>query len=318
MVLLQNKSKNQKTYIFYPKNDRFYFKFLLEFLIKFKKGNIMRKNILALVLFAFCGANALEIQKFKGFSHPESVYVDQNTVYVSNVGKKLAPLDKDNDGFISKLDSNGKILELEFIKNLHAPKGMSKIGNTLYVVDIDVVYGFDVVNKKEVFKLPINNAVFLNDIAVLNDDVLLVSDTGTGYIHKVYLKTKKYENFIHLDPKYGGPNGLLVDQNSLLVAGYDPSDKSGGKVICIDLQSKKIQELSSKIEQFDGIVYDKNKNLLVSSWGKNLQGYIYKIKDNKEEKLKLDYIQGPADMFFDGEYLWVPKMAENAIVKIKL
>lgn len=49
---------------------------------------------------------------------------------------------KDNDGFISKLDKNGDILQLKFISNLNAPKGMSKIKDILYVVDIDVVYGF--------------------------------------------------------------------------------------------------------------------------------------------------------------------------------
>ncbi|CAM4106946.1 ATP-binding protein [Campylobacter armoricus] len=278
----------------------------------------MKKSILALSIFAFCSANALDIQEFKGFSHPESVYVDGNFVYLSNVGKELAPLNKDNDGFISKLDKNGKVIELGFIKNLNAPKGMSKIGDILYVVDIDIVYGFNVKNKKEVFKLPIKNAVFLNDIAVLNEDILLISDTGTGYIHKVFLKDKKYENFIHLDPKYGGPNGLLLDKNTLFVAGYDPSDKLGGKIISIDLDTNKIQELSQKIEQFDGIVFDKNKNILVSSWGRDLQGYIYSLKDGKETKLDLDSIKGPADMFFDGEYLWIPKMAENALIKIKL
>ncbi|OCX43043.1 ATP-binding protein [Campylobacter ornithocola] len=278
----------------------------------------MKKSILTLALFAFCSASALEVQEFKGFAHPESIYVDESVVYVSNVGKELTPLNKDNDGFISKLDSDGKIVELEFIKNLNAPKGMSKIGDILYVVDIDIVYGFNVKNKKEIFKLPIKNAVFLNDIVVLNNNTLLVSDTGTGYIHKVFLKDKKYENFIHLDSKYGGPNGLLIDKNTLFVAGYDPSDKTGGKIISIDLNTKKIQELSNKIEQFDGIVFDQSKNLLVSSWGKDLQGYIYSLKDNKEIKLDLDSIKGPADMFFDGKYLWVPKMAENTLIKVKL
>ncbi|MBX2079162.1 ATP-binding protein [Campylobacter peloridis] len=278
----------------------------------------MKKSILALSILAFCSANALEIQEIKGLSYPESVYVDEDNVYVSNLGKELAPLSKDNDGFIARLSKDGKIIENDFIKNLNAPKGMSKIGDILYIADIDVIYGFNVKNKKEVFKLPIENAVFLNDIAVLNDDILLISDTGTGFIHKIFLKDKKYENFIHLDPKYGGPNGLLVDKNTLFVAGYDPSDKTGGKIISIDVNTKEIKELSDKVEQFDGIVYDKNKNLLISSWGKNLQGYIYNLKDNKEVKLNLKDIKGPADIFFDGEYLWVPKMAENALIKVKL
>lgn len=99
------------------------------------------------------------IKEVKGFAHPESIYVDKNEIYVSNLGKELDPLAKDNDGFISKLDKNGDILQLKFISNLNAPKGMFKIKDILYVVDIDVVYGFK--DNKEVFKLPIKNAVFL-------------------------------------------------------------------------------------------------------------------------------------------------------------
>ncbi|MBF7048558.1 ATP-binding protein [Campylobacter volucris] len=275
----------------------------------------MKKSIfLSFVLL--CGANALDIKEVKGFAHPESIYVDKNEIYVSNLGKELNPLAKDNDGFISKLDKNGDILQLKFISNLNAPKGMSKIKDILYVVDIDVVYGFK--DNKEVFKLPIKNAVFLNDIAVLNDDILLISDTGTGLVYKVFLKENKYEEFIQLDPSYGGPNGLLVYKDKLFISGYDPSDKMGGKIISVDINTKQIQDLSDKIEQFDGIVMDKDQNILVSSWGKNFQGYVYILKNNKEEKLDLPFIKGPADMFFDGEYLWVPKMAENAIIRVKL
>lgn len=92
----------------------------------------------------------------------------------------------------------------------------------------------------------------------------------------------------------------------------------GSKIISVDINTKQIQNLSDKIEQFDGIVIDKDQNILVSSWGKNFQGYVYVLKNNKEEKLDLPFIKGSADMFFDGEYLWVSKMAENAIIRVKL
>lgn len=47
---------------------------------------------------------------------------------MSNVGEKLEPLAKDNDGFISKLDKNGKVLEYKFLTHLNTPKGMMEIG----------------------------------------------------------------------------------------------------------------------------------------------------------------------------------------------
>lgn len=63
-----------------------------------------------------------------------------------------------------------------------------EIGKTFYVVDIDVLRGFDLKTKKEIFNLPIKGAIFLNDIEKLDDNMLLVSDTGTGLILKVDLK----------------------------------------------------------------------------------------------------------------------------------
>ena len=81
-------------------------------------------------------------------------------VFVGNVGKKLESLNKDNDGFISKLDKSGKIIEKKFLSNLNAPKGMNTINGVLYVVDIDTLKGFDLKSKKEVLNLSIKGAFF--------------------------------------------------------------------------------------------------------------------------------------------------------------
>ena len=272
----------------------------------------MKKSLLALSLVATL-ASAFTIEEISGFNHPESVFVDSKNVYVSNVGKNLAPLEKDKDGFISKLDKNGKILDKYFIKNLNAPKGMSEVKDNLYVVDIDTLYGFNLKNKKEIFKLNIKNSVFLNDIARLDDNTLLVSDTGTGIIYQVDLQNKKYSEFIKLDMNtYGGPNGLLIDEknNALLVVGYDK-----GVVFSIDLATKNINTLYDKKEAYDGIV-SYNDELLVSSWGENFKGNVYSLKNGKAKRLELDYIKGPADMFLDKNILWIPKMAEGKILKI--
>ncbi|MBZ7943191.1 ATP-binding protein [Campylobacter sp. RM13744] len=281
----------------------------------------MKKYILSLALLATCAlAGELKYQEIDGFLSPESVFVDKNAMYISNVGKKLEPLAKDHDGFISKLDKNGKILNINFLNDLDAPKGMMEIGNILYVVDIDTLKGFDLSNKKEVFNLPIKGSIFLNDIEKLNDKTLLISDTGTGIIYKVDLKTKKYNNLLKLDLKeYGGPNGLFLNKNLLYIAGYDPSGVSGGVVLSYDLKNKKIQVLKSEKEPYDGIVL-KNNILYVSSWGKDLKGVIYalNLKNKSVKKLDLPFMKGPADIFLDKNDLWIPKMAEGKILKVEL
>ncbi len=266
-------------------------------------------------------ANAAQPQHIEGFSHPESVFVNKNEVYVSNLGEKLDPMGKDNDGFISKLDNNGKIVELKWIENLNAPKGMNVIGNTLYVVDIDVLKGFDVVSKKEVLNIPVQGAVFLNDIAVLDKNTLLVSDTGTGIIHKFDVAKKKYETFTKLDSQYGGPNGLMLDskKKALIVVGYDPAGKQKGSVVSIDLKTKKVTKITEPLGALDGVVMAKNGDLLVSDWGENLQGVIYRI-DSKGglSKIDVEIMGGPADMFSDGKNLWIPRMVDKSLSKIDL
>lgn len=277
-------------------------------------------NFFVLSTILFCSLS-LQAKEFDGFASPESIYGNKHGIFVSNVGKELLPLEKDNDGFISKLDSNGNVIEKKFISNLNAPKGMNSIDNILYVADIDTIKGFDLNNKKEVFNLPIKNAVFLNAIEILDNNTLLVSDTGTGIIHVIDINNNKYDTFVKLDSKFGGPNGLLLDKNNnrLIVVGYDPAGKSKGSVVAIDLNNKKQLAITKPLGALDGIVFAKNGDMLVSDWGEDLKGVIYRIDKNGNVKtIKMDFMQGPADMFSDGKNLWIPKMAESKILKVNL
>ena len=281
---------------------------------------MFKKMVTSLALVGVLAWNA-SAEEITGFSHPESVFVIGNDVFVGNVGEKLEPLSKDNDGFISKLDKSGKIVEMKFLSNLNAPKGMNAINGVLYVVDIDTLKGFDLVSKKEVLNLPIKGAVFLNDIVVLDNENLLVSDTGTGIIHKVNVKAGKYETFVEVDSKFGGPNGILLDlaNNRLITVGYDPNGKVKGSIVSIDLKSKKQSALSEPLGALDGVVLAKNGDLLVSDWGEDLQGVIYRLdKKGKIQKLDLPAMKGPADMVSDGENLWIPRMVEGKVLRIPL
>lgn len=276
----------------------------------------MKKIIFSMVALTF--VNAYEIDEIKNFASPESVVASDDYIFVSNVGTKLEPLNKDNDGFINIISKKDNKIET-FAKNLNAPKGMKIIDDILYVVDIDTVYGFDINTQKEVFNLAIKDAVFLNAIESIDNNTLLVSDTGTYKIYKVDLNGGKYSNYLNIDKAYGGPNGLLIDKDYLYVVGYDPNEKDGGAILKIKLSDKSIEKLSDNLEQFDGIVKI-NQDIFITSWGKELKGYIYKLSNNKLEKLDLRDLKGPADMFYDesSKTLLIPEMANNSLLKIKL
>lgn len=262
---------------------------------------------------------AYTLSTIEGFNSPESVIVDGKFVFVSSVGVNLAPMDKDGDGYISLLDRKGNILHKDFITGLNAPKGMLAYKGVLYVLDIDTIKGYSIKKQEKVFELEIKDSAFLNAISLVNGK-FLVTDTGTGIIHEVDPKTKKYTTFVKIDGKLGGPNGFVYDKkaNDLIVAGYDPAGKSKAKIFKVNLKTKKVSEYTDTAGALDGIVYDKNGNLIVSDWGENLNGIIYKI-DKKGKVSKLDELKGlkgPAGMFAVDNEIWIPEMANNKVIKV--
>lgn len=274
------------------------------------------KDICLFLVLIVCNLMALEID---GFSHPESVLAGSE-VYVSNIGEKREALAKDGDGYISKLSESGEVLERYFIKGLNAPKGMGRVGSVLYVADIDKIKGFDLTNKNQVFEISINDAISLNDIAILDGKYIFVSDNRKGVIYKIDIAKKKYELFLEADSKFGGPNGVLVDRetNTLFVVTFAPAKKIKGSLLGYSLKDKKMIFQTQPIGSLDGIAFDKDKNFIVSDWGEKYQGKIYRIsREGKITPLNLEPMKGPADIGVNGNVLWIPKFVENKVSRIQ-
>ncbi len=90
---------------------------------------------------------------------PESVMLDSKNqrLYVTNIEGKGA-WDKDGKGSISLLTLSGKILNPEWIKGLHAPKGMTMFGDFLVVADVDSVVIVEVTKAQIVKKIYVDGA----------------------------------------------------------------------------------------------------------------------------------------------------------------
>jgi sugar lactone lactonase YvrE len=151
-----------------------------------------------------------------GFSQPEAVRYDpdQDVYFVSNWGPGDVGA-TDNNGFISRMAPDGTVQQLRFIAGgaggvtLHAPRGMTIVGDTLWVVDADAVRAFNrhtgailATADLHAFKLG-----FLNDVAA-SPDGLYVTDTGMNLIYRIAggRITVALE-----DPALGGPNGITWD-----------------------------------------------------------------------------------------------------------
>ncbi len=78
------------------------------------------------------------------FKTPESVYYDskREVLYVANMNR----IDEGETGFISKLATDGSVLELEWIKGLKEPRGMGVYNDLLFAVDSDRLLIIDIEN----------------------------------------------------------------------------------------------------------------------------------------------------------------------------
>lgn len=204
-----------------------------------------------------------------GFSQPEAVRYDpgQDVYFVSNWGPG-EPDAKDNNAFISRMSPDGVVQQLKFVAGgtagatLHAPRGMTIVGDTLWVVDADAVRGFNrhsgaplATVDFSAFKLG-----FLNDIAA-GPDALYITDTGTNDIYRV--SGGKVTIALN-DTALGGPNGITWDAagRRFIVVPY------GGQSVIKSwvAGTRKLNQIgSSSGAKFDGVEVLPGNRILVSA-----------------------------------------------------
>ncbi len=261
-----------------------------------------------------------ELWTTEGFMNPESTLYDatHDIIYVSNVNG--GPGDKDGNGFISRLNKDGTLENLNWIDGLDAPKGMVQHGNMLYVSDINRLIAIDV-NKAEITETwTAEDAKFLNDLAVDNEGGIYVSDMLDNSIYKM-----EDENFsIWLQEEaLQHPNGLQVDGNQLLVAPWgkelqeDFTTKVPGHLLKVNLSDKSIVTLGSgdPIGNLDGLESDGKNGWYVTDW---MSGALYRVDAEGQAELLMDMNQGSADLgvINSESMILVPMMMDNTVVGI--
>jgi len=258
----------------------------------------------------------------EGIATPESVLYDEaNDRYlVSNINGK--PDAADNNGYISELSPDGKVLRGKFIAagvgkvKLDAPKGTGISGGVLYVSDITVVRLFDLKTGMPKQDIAVPGATFLNDIAVAKDGRVFVSDSGiksnqSGFeptgSDAVYVIEKGKVKTVAKGKDLGGPNGLIAVSNGVLVNTFNSDE-----VYRIDEKGEKHDMTKVPTGGLDGMVQLADNVLLVSSWKGSA---IYRGSLGGKFDVILSGLAGAADIGFDSKRkrVLVPRFMDNAI-----
>ena len=234
---------------------------------------------------------------------PESVLFDagHKVLYETNIDG-TDPWGMDGKGSVGKIGLDGKIINVDWVSGLNAPKGMGLYKEKLYVADLDRLAVIDVNAGKIIKTIPVTGAQGLNDVTVDKNGVVYVSDSKTKQIFRV--ENEKSELFLD---NLKGPNGVLMRGNDFYIL-----DAGGAYKVEKD---KSLTKMTDGMEGgTDGIENVSGNDFLVSCWSGtiwyvNADGTKEKLLDTTKEK------KNTADIGFDPKTktVYVPTFWRNSV-----
>lgn len=281
----------------------------------------MTRVRIGLILIAVLHAPVVMAFEVTGLATPESFIVDRRSgdYFISNING--APTEKDNNGFITRVDAAGKVVALKFIDGtkgapLHAPKGLAIVGDYLFVTDIDHVKGYDKESGRLRFDLDFTpyGASFLNDLTRDKDGNLYVSDMMSNFIAKIEPVRSYAISIVAKGAQLGQPNGLAIDAktNGLVMVNW-----AEGKVYHVSPGGELTPRLTGAFKHLDGVDFDEAGNLYFSSF---TGGTIYRAAADGTVTVLKERLTTPADIGIDRQrkLLLVPSFDGNAAMTIPL
>jgi sugar lactone lactonase YvrE len=264
-------------------------------------------TVLALMLasLSFAATHSLE-KKWESeatLKVPESVLFDgeRKVLYVTNIDGE--PWGADGKGSIGKVGLDGKVIAVDWVTGLQAPKGMALQGKLLYVGDMKEVVVIDVEKGAVASRIQVADAKGLNDVTINPQGVLFVSDSQDKKVYRieggkatVILKGLK------------GPNGVLFHDGVLYLADGQGLYRVG--------KDNALSLINDGMEGgIDGVEHVQGGDFLVSCWSGTLH---YVKADGTRETLldtRADKINS-ADIGYDSKTrtVYVPTFFKNSVV----
>lgn len=267
-------------------------------------------TLIILISLSF-GLNAQKLEKIWSSSAelktPESVLFNEelNIVFVASMGGETDA--NDGDGFISQMNIDGKITNLNWVSGLNDPKGMAVWKGKLYVADKKELVVIDIKTANVEHKYLASEAKFLNDVCVSEKGIIFVSDMKDQAIYK--FANGEFKMWFQ-DDKLPWVNGLWAEAGKLYAG--------NGSVWEIDIETKEIKELFNETGGIDGLETIGNGNFIFSNWGGKIyvsdNGKVINLIDNSALKLNtadLDYIP-------ESKMVLVPTFFQNNVDAYKL
>ncbi|PIE71241.1 MAG: hypothetical protein CSA22_04235 [Deltaproteobacteria bacterium] len=214
------------------------------------------------------------------FREPSAAAWDhrRGCIYVANVNGRV--MEKDGNGFISRVRPNGSVEKTLWVQGLNAPRGMAVVGDALYVADIDTLAVVAISSARVVNRIPAVGAAELTGVTGGDKGEVFVSDRSAGLIYKL-------ENGALLpwisSSALMKPVSLVMSGGELVVA-CEGNKKRRGRLLFISVEKKRILRASAPMGPLFGLAADGKQHLFTLRGGSD---DLLKIgPDGQSEKLR--------------------------------
>lgn len=247
------------------------------------------------------------------YSGPESVAYDtkRKVLYVSNYSQGMKNGMAYGSHSISKVSTDGKMLDRAWIGNLTTPTGICIANDKLYIVERFGIVVYDLDKNKISDRFYIKTLDFINDVSVGKDSSIYVSVSNSDLIYRI--KNRVVEEWLN-SKEISRPNGILCDNDKLIVGANADST-----LRIVDIPTKNVKILAQlKKGVIDGIQKYTN-GYLVSHFEGNLffvsnTGEVKEIINSRAEKINIadfEYIESKKTVI-------APSLRNNKLVAFKL
>lgn len=272
-----------------------------------------------ILLFGWCPLSGLA-NPISQLSSPQSFIAHPSGESYFIASANGEPGASDNNGFISKLDQDGNLLDRHFIQGgrgdttLHSPHGMAIVGDTLYVADINVIRGFHAQSGKPQGTVPLHpfHVEALTDLIADGNRQLYVLDTAGNAVYRIDPQ-RDFEVSLYLQHEdLASPRGLAVHPRSgrLWVVSLD-----NGNVLEIS-EDRIITEVISnsfftgKFRNLSGIDFDRFGSLYLSDL---TLGKIWRVQPDHSMQVIAEFLISPSSVKIDrrNHMILVPYLYAN-------
>jgi sugar lactone lactonase YvrE len=236
-----------------------------------------------------------------GLAMPEalSYAAPVDAFFISNVNGNVGA--KDGKGFITRVRaSDGTVDSLHFIENgrggvtLNSPMGSRVKGDTLWVLDVDVVRGFSVRTGAPLASIDVSalQPAFLNDLTMGPDDDFYVTDTKANRI--IHIDKNRQVTVVDSTGKLALPDGIAweASKKDVVLAPF------GGNAVQRwrpgDAEPMDVAPGKSK---FDGIEIERDGTIYITSWNDSSVS----VLQGSTLVRKIGGLAPPADVSYDSK-----------------